>query len=321
MRLPARLCGGRTGQGRWRDPALRRRARRRAGRHRPKDRDGPPERVGAADFGGARQEREQRTAIGPHRPHDRVGELRLDRSRIAADIAGLDREARPTLSITGASPSSAAMRAPSIVADMTSSRSSWRKPCCTSRASASPRSASSERSWNSSNRTAAMPSSIGSSRTSRVKIPSVMISMRVRSRNFGAEAHPQPHRIADALAKRLRHPFGGGAGGEPARLQHQDPPPLRPFLAGEHERHPRGFARARRGDQHGCVFAAQAALSAPAARRRSEAAKYPQCHPKAGGLRASGANPCEIPIYWPACPQHKKPRQRRKIRPRPLESR
>src|SRR5271155_2938615 len=71
-----------------------------------------------------------------------------------------------------------------MVADMTRSFKSSRKPCWASRASARPRSASSERSWNSSNNTAATPSSIGSSRMSRVKIPSVMISMRVLRDTF-----------------------------------------------------------------------------------------------------------------------------------------
>jgi len=62
---------------------------------------------------------------------------------------------------------------------MTSSFRSSRKPCCTSRASARPRSASSERSWNSSNKIAAMPSSDASSSTIRVNTPSVTTSMRV----------------------------------------------------------------------------------------------------------------------------------------------
>ena len=83
------------------------------------------------------------------------------------------------LSMTGASPRSAATRAPSMVADITRRRRSSRKAICTSRASAKPRSASSERSWNSSNSTAATPSSVGSSRMSRVKMPSVTTSIRV----------------------------------------------------------------------------------------------------------------------------------------------
>ena len=83
------------------------------------------------------------------------------------------------LSMTGASPRSAATRAPSMVADITRRRRSSRKAICTSWASAKPRSASSERSWNSSNSTAATPSSVGSSRMSRVKMPSVTTSIRV----------------------------------------------------------------------------------------------------------------------------------------------
>ncbi len=63
---------------------------------------------------------------------------------------------------------------------MTSSLRSSRKPPCASSAKARPRSASSERSWNSSNRTAATPSSAGSSRICRVNTPSVTTSMRVR---------------------------------------------------------------------------------------------------------------------------------------------
>ena len=92
------------------------------------------------------------------------------------------------------------MRAPSMVADMTRIRRSSRKPCCTSRASARPRSASSERSWNSSKITAATPSSIGSSRISRVKTPSVMISIRVRLEIF------EPNRTRNPTVSPTRSP-------------------------------------------------------------------------------------------------------------------
>src|SRR5580692_6247305 len=92
------------------------------------------------------------------------------------------------------------MRAPSMVADMTRMRRSPRKPCCTSRASASPRSASSERSWNSSKITAPTPSSMGSSRISRVKTPSVMISIRVRAEIF------EPNRTRNPTVSPTRSP-------------------------------------------------------------------------------------------------------------------
>ena len=61
---------------------------------------------------------------------------------------------RPSLRTSGAPPRCAARAAPSSVADMTSSRRSGRSVSCTSRHKASPRSASSERSWNSSKITA-----------------------------------------------------------------------------------------------------------------------------------------------------------------------
>src|SRR5208282_3685777 len=79
--------------------------------------------------------------------------------------------------MSGASPMSERTRS---VADMTRRRRSSRRPCCASSANARPRSASSERSWNSSNMTAATPSSEGSSRICRVNTPSVTTSTRVR---------------------------------------------------------------------------------------------------------------------------------------------
>jgi hypothetical protein len=62
---------------------------------------------------------------------------------------------------------------------MTSSLRSGLIAPCTSSASASPKSPSSERSWNSSNRIAAMPGSSGSSRIMRASTPSVTTRMRV----------------------------------------------------------------------------------------------------------------------------------------------
>ncbi len=62
---------------------------------------------------------------------------------------------------------------------MAMSRKSSRNPACASSASARPKSASSERSWNSSKITAATPASEGSSRMRRVNTPSVTTSRRV----------------------------------------------------------------------------------------------------------------------------------------------
>ncbi len=38
--------------------------------------------------------------------------------------------------------------------------------------------------------------------------------------NLRAEAHAQAHGVADLFAERRRHAAGGGARGEPTRLQH-----------------------------------------------------------------------------------------------------
>ena len=73
-----------------------------------------------------------------------------------------------------------------------------------------------------------MPSSDGSSRISRVNTPSVTTSMRVLRDTLEPKPHAQADRVADLLAERRRHPLGRGAGGEPARLQHQDFAGLRP---------------------------------------------------------------------------------------------
>ena len=183
-------------------------------------------RAAASRCGGfrrARQEHQHRARLGAQRPRHRVGDLRArwaraDRGR---DSASRPETRGPALSITGASPSSFATRAPSSVADITRSFRSSRKPCCTSRASARPRSASSERSWNSSNSTAATPSSAGSSSIMRVNTPSVTTSMRVCARHLRAEAHAIADRLADRArrasppcARRRRAPRAGAA---PAR--------------------------------------------------------------------------------------------------------
>ena len=89
-------------------------------------------------------------------------------------------------------PSSRATRAPSSVADITSRRRSGRSAPCASSASARPRSASSERSWNSSNSTALMPLNSGSSRIMRAKTPSVTTSMRVRAETFDSSRTRRP---------------------------------------------------------------------------------------------------------------------------------
>ena len=86
---------------------------------------------------------------------------------------------RPALVTIGAPPSSRAIGSPSSVADMTRMRRSSRTSCCECLTSASPRSACSERSWNSSKITSPTPSSVGSLLSMRVRTPSVTTSIWV----------------------------------------------------------------------------------------------------------------------------------------------
>ncbi|MCW0463656.1 hypothetical protein NB705_000729 [Xanthomonas sacchari] len=103
-----------------------------------------------------------------------------DSSRRAGKCAISTGKLRPALDSRGAS-RNCARRSPSSVADITTMRRSSRTCACTSRASARPKSAARWRSWNSSNSSAPTPSSIGSSCSMRVRMPSVTTSMRVRA--------------------------------------------------------------------------------------------------------------------------------------------
>ena len=81
------------------------------------------------------------------------------------------------------------------------------------------------------------------------------------ARDFRAEAHPQADGFADPFAEIVRHALGGGARGEPPRLEHQDTARpvrrLRPLFRREHERHPRRFAGAGWRHQDGGIIGAQ----------------------------------------------------------------
>ncbi len=152
------------------------------------------QRLGAADFGGARQEHQQRAgfraqARAARHPPPGARSARADRGRDSASRPrrrGL--RSRPPAHCRAAPPRARRRASPTSPRILKSSR----RPSCTSRASAKPRSASNDRSWNSSNSTAAMPSSDGSSSTSRVNTPSVMTSMRVRLEIFEPKRTRRP---------------------------------------------------------------------------------------------------------------------------------
>ena len=75
--------------------------------------------------------------------------------------------------------------------------------------------------------------------------------------DFGGKTHPVADARADRFAARRGHARGRGPRREPARLEHDEFLSGRPRLRREHERNPRGLARAWRGDQHRGGLSAQ----------------------------------------------------------------
>jgi hypothetical protein len=68
-------------------------------------------------------------------------------------------------------------------------------------------------------------------------------------RDLHVQPRPQADGVADAFGERLRHALRRAAGGEPARLQHDDPAISAPWRIEQRQRHPGGLARAGRGDE------------------------------------------------------------------------
>ena len=104
--------------------------------------------------------------------------------------------------------------------------------------------------------TAETPGSSGSSRIIRDSTPSVTTRMRVLAETAVFHAHGITDRAAGLLAEQRGHASGGGAGGEPARLEQHDAAVAQPALIKQRQRHERRLAGARRRHQHGTVAAA-----------------------------------------------------------------
>ena len=79
-------------------------------------------------------------------------------------------------------------------------------------------------------------------------------------RNAGLHAHAETHGFADILAQRSRHTLGGGAGGQTARFQDDDPAVAAPGLAQQLQRHDRRLSGTRRRDQNSGVTDPQGRL-------------------------------------------------------------
>ena len=157
---------------------------------------------------------------------------------------------RPSLSITGAPPIKR-REAGAVERRRHGEQAQVRAAAraCASSASARPKSLSRLRSCTSSNSTAETPASSGSAWMRFRKMPSVRTSDPGPRRALAVEPGGIADRPADRLAGQLRHPLGGGAGGEPARRQQQDLAAA-PGLAEQGRRDRRRLARAGRRDQH-----------------------------------------------------------------------
>ena len=70
-------------------------------------------------------------------------------------------------------------------------------------------------------------------------------------RNLCVEADAVAHGFAHLFAQRLGHAAGGCAGGKAARFEHDDPAVTAPLGIEQGQGHPRGLARAGRGDEDG----------------------------------------------------------------------
>ena len=207
--------------------------------------------LGAADFGGARQESQHRAGIGAQRGRDGIRHLPLQRRiGLAAEIAGLDRK--------GAALAGDDRRIAEQFGD--------------------PRAIERRRHHQNAQILAQAGLGIARQRQAQIGIERALVKFVEqhggdavefgivenlpredslghdldpgRARNLRAEADAIADGFAGALAERLRHPFGTGAGRDPARLQHDDLFALQPGRIEQRQRHPRGLARARRRDQH-----------------------------------------------------------------------
>jgi hypothetical protein len=229
-------------------------------------------RRGAADFRRAGQKRQHRTRVRAHGPRDRIRHLRLDRARIAAEIARLHRKGAPFRSdrrrIAQKLRHARAVDGcrhddePQILAQALLYIAGQREP-----------EIGIERAlmeFVEQDGGDAFEHRIVENKPAEHALGDDL-DPRAR-RHFRAEAHAQAYGLADLLAQRFGHAFGGGARRQPPRFQHQDAPAfLRRSLIGrslrpsflcpgflrQHEWHARGLAGARRGHQHGGIACAQ----------------------------------------------------------------
>ncbi len=207
--------------------------------------------LGAADFGAPRKKGQHRTGLGAHCPRDRIRYLRLDRAlRVTAEVAGRNREGA-----AGAFDHRHITEQPAHAGAIDGRRHDEKLEVG-----------------------AQALLHIACERQAEISVERALVKLvehdggdalerRVRKhltreyalgdkldagrrRDPRAETDAVTDRRTDGFAQGCRHAGGSGAGGEPARFEHNDLPSACPFLGGEDERDPRRLAGAGRGHQH-----------------------------------------------------------------------
>ena len=181
------------------------------------------QRLGAADFAGAGQEDQRRAGLGAQRALDRVGDLGFDaRARIAAEITRLHRKAAAFAldhrrageqrGDAGAVDGRRHHQQLEVLAQALLRVAREREPEIGIQRPLVE--------FVEQHRGDAVERRIVEDQPREDAFGDDLDARALR--HLGAEADAQAHRVADLLAQRRRHARGGGAGGEPARLEHED---------------------------------------------------------------------------------------------------
>ena len=257
---PARSCADPPAPGRWPGPAPRGSGCRKAG---PASTPAPKAMPAAAPApGGSPAPRAEKRGCCRSRPRPRPAPLPQPPApgadRRAADVARLHRE-QPAFAGDDRRVRRAGGNGPRLQGGRHHQQLQVRvaaRPGGPGR-SASPRSASRWRSWNSSKITSPTPVRAGSLlHHARQDAFGHHLDAGVRT-DARVHAHAVAHGPAHRLAQQPRHAHRGGARRQAPRLEHDDALPGEPRLAQEGRRHPRGLARAGRRHQDGSLPGAQ----------------------------------------------------------------
>ncbi|MHC2191482.1 hypothetical protein ACVJF1_004115 [Bradyrhizobium diazoefficiens] len=210
--------------------------------------------LGAADFSGAGQERQHRTAIGAQRRGDRIRHLPLDRRvRLAAEIARLDRKGAALAFDDG--------RLTEQLCDAGAVERCRHHENAQILAQAGLRVTRQRKAHVGVERTLVKFVEQDGGNAGELGIVHDLAGEDAfghdldarRARYFRAETDAVADGLTCPLAERFGHAIGAGARRDAPRLQHDDLLALGPGRIEQRQRHARGLAGAGRGHQHGRI--------------------------------------------------------------------